>query len=129
MEYSYSKDIISSCKDAEEIVRKKLSGVGFGILTEINIKDAFKAKLDLEFKNYKILGACNPGLAHEAIGLENMVGILMPCNILIIDNENGTSKIVFPKASELLKMTENEKLLKLSNKVDELLESAFNNIS
>ena len=129
MKYSYSKDIKSTFQDAENKVREELIKVGFGILTEINIKDAFKLKLDLDYKHYKILGACNPTLAHQALDSENLIGILMPCNILIIDNENGTSKIVFPKASELLKTTENENLLKLSNKVDELLESAFNNIS
>ena len=53
--------------------------IGFGVLTEINMKDAFKTKLDLEYRNYKILGACNPTLAHEALDDEEMIGILMPC--------------------------------------------------
>ena len=129
MEYSYSKDISASCEDAELKVRSVLKDVGFGILTELSIKDAFKSKLGLEFKHYKILGACNPKLAHEAITYENMIGILMPCNILIIDNEDGTTKVVFPKADGLLSITENKELINISKEVDSLLETAFSNIS
>ena len=78
-----------------------MQNIGFGVLTEISIKDAFKSKLDLEYKNYKILGACNPPLAHEAINYDEMIGILMPCNILLIDNEDGTTKVVFPNAKSI----------------------------
>tara|TARA_B100000029_G_scaffold1611_1_gene1996 strand:- start:278 stop:667 length:390 start_codon:yes stop_codon:yes gene_type:complete len=129
MKYSYSKDIKINFQDAEIKVRNVLMDIGFGVLTEINIKDAFKAKLDLDYKNYKILGACNPQLAHEALDSENLIGILMPCNILIIDNEDQTIKIVFPYAKSLLEVTENNKILKLANKVDDLLKSAFDNIN
>ena len=99
--------------------------VGFGVLTEINIKDAFQQKLNLEYKNYKILGACNPTLAHEALENESLIGILMPCNILIIDNEDQTTKIVFPVAKNLLEVTENDAIFHLAKRVDELLKSAF----
>ncbi len=102
--------------------------IGFGVLTEINMKDAFKAKLNLDYKNYKILGACNPSLAHNALNNENLIGILMPCNILIIENEDATTKIVFPIAKSLLEVTNNKNILKLAEEVDKLLESAFNNI-
>ena len=128
MEYSYSKDIKSNFEDTEGKVTTALMDIGFGVLTEINIKDAFKSKLDLDYKNYKILGACNPHLAHEALDSEHLIGILMPCNILVIDNENGTTKIVFPNAKSLLKITDNSSVLKLADKVDHLLKTAFNNI-
>ena len=128
MKYSYSKDIKCSFQDAESKVREVLMDIGFGVLTEINMKDAFKAKLNLDYKNYKILGACNPSLAHDALNSENLIGILMPCNILIIENENATTKIVFPIAKSLLDVTNNNNILKLADEVDELLESAFNNI-
>tara|TARA_Y100000996_G_scaffold188686_2_gene147430 strand:+ start:2466 stop:2855 length:390 start_codon:yes stop_codon:yes gene_type:complete len=128
MKYSYSKDIKCSFQDAESKVREVLMDIGFGVLTEINMKDAFKAKLNLDYKNYKILGACNPSLAHDALNSENLIGILMPCNILIIENENATTKIVFPIAKSLLDVTNNDNILKLADEVDELLESAFNNI-
>ena len=129
MKYSYSKDINLNFKDAEYKVRDALMDIGFGVLTEINIKDAFKVKLDLDYKNYKILGACNPHLAHEALDSEHLIGILMPCNILVIDNENQTTKIVFPYAKNLLDVTDNNDIFKLADKVDKLLKSAFDSIN
>ena len=129
MKYSYSKDLISSFESTEKKVREALQNIGFGVLTEISINDTFKSKLDLEYKNYKILGACNPPLAHEAINFDEMIGILMPCNILLIDNEDGTTKVVFPNAKSILDITDKKYLINLSIKVDNLLERAFNEIS
>ena len=129
MKYSYSKDIKVKFEDAEYQVREALKDIGFGVLTEINMKDAFKAKLDLDYRNYKILGACNPSLAHEALENERFIGILMPCNILLIDNEDGTTKVVFPNAKSILDITDNTDLMDLSINVDDLLEQAFNEIS
>ena len=119
----------SNFKDTEQKVVNALMDIGFGVLTEINMKDAFKAKLDLEYTNYKILGACNPKLAHEALDSESLIGILMPCNILVIDNEDQTTKIVFPYAKSLLEVTENNKIFELADKVDDLLKTAFDKIS
>ena len=129
MKYSYSKDIQSDFQNTEDKVKKLLMDVGFGVLTEINIKNAFKTKLNLDYKNYKILGACNPSLAHEALINENLIGILMPCNIVIIDNEDGSTKVVFPDAKNLLEITDNNKISSLANKVDNLLEKAFNKLN
>ncbi|MAX10446.1 MAG: hypothetical protein CMG13_06330 [Candidatus Marinimicrobia bacterium] len=129
MKYSYSKDITSNFQDTEKKVRDALTDIGFGVLTEINMRDAFKAKLDLEYKNYKILGACNPNLAHEALQSESLIGILMPCNILVIDNEDNTTKIVFPSAKSLLEITNNSDIVQLSDKVDDLLKTAFNEVN
>ena len=128
MRYSYSKDIKFNFLDTEKKVKDALLDVGFGVLTEINMKEAFKMKLDLDYKNYKILGACNPQLAHEALGFEKLIGVLMPCNILVIDNENKTTKIVFPRAESLLEVTDNKDIFELAEKVDKLLLSAFNKI-
>tara|TARA_B100001115_G_C15831358_1_gene414956 strand:+ start:1632 stop:2021 length:390 start_codon:yes stop_codon:yes gene_type:complete len=125
MKYSYSKIIKTNFIDAEIKVKEALQNVGFGVLTEINMKEAFKSKLDLEYKNYKILGACNPQLAHEALDCESLIGILMPCNILVIDNEDQSTKIVFPIAENLLEITDNKDILNLSIKVDNLLKQAF----
>ena len=129
MQYSYSKDIKSGFEDTERKVHKALMGVGFGVLTEINMKDAFQKKLNLEYKNYKILGACNPTLAHEALESESLIGILMPCNILVIDNENQTTKVVFPVAESLLEVTDNDIIFDLAKKVDDLLRSAFDAVN
>ena len=129
MKYSYSKDIKSGFENTERKVHAALMEVGFGVLTEINMKDAFLNKLNLEYKNYKILGACNPTLAHEALESESLIGILMPCNILIIDNEDQTTKVVFPIAKSLLEVTENNAIVELADKVDDLLKSAFDTVN
>ena len=128
MKYSYSKDIKLNFEETENKVKEALMNIGFGVLTEINMKDAFKAKLDLEYKNYKILGACNPQLAREALDSESLIGVLMPCNVLIIDNENETTKILFPNAKSLLEVTENNEIDILADKVDNLMKSAFDSI-
>tara|TARA_B100001094_G_C18128191_1_gene770689 strand:+ start:270 stop:659 length:390 start_codon:yes stop_codon:yes gene_type:complete len=128
MKYSYSKDIKLSFEETENKVKEALMNIGFGVLTEINMKDAFKAKLNLEYKNYKILGACNPQLAREALNSESLIGVLMPCNVLIIDNENETTKIVFPNAKSLLEVTGNIEIDILADKVDDLMKSAFDSI-
>tara|TARA_Y100001958_G_scaffold151004_1_gene135458 strand:- start:460 stop:849 length:390 start_codon:yes stop_codon:yes gene_type:complete len=128
MKYSYSKNIDLSFDDAEKRVKDVLMNIGFGVLTEINMKDAFKTKLDLEYRNYKILGACNPQLAHEALDSESLIGILMPCNILVIDNEDHSTKIVFPLAKSLLEVTDNNEIIRLADKADNLLKSAFDQI-
>lgn len=129
MSYSYSKDIKLNFIDAESKVKEALLNVGFGVLTEINMREAFKSKLDLDYKNYKILGACNPHLAKEALEYESLIGILMPCNVLVIDNQDKTTKIVFPLAESLLEITENEEVFSLSKRVDELLKKAFDEIT
>lgn len=129
MKYSYSKNINLNFEDTEYKVKDALMNVGFGVLTEINIKDAFKVKLNLDYKNYKILGACNPKLAYEALDSESLIGILMPCNILIIDNEDQTTKIVFPYAKSLLEVTDNNDIFNLADKVDVLLKTAFDTIN
>ena len=129
MKYSYSKDLDCSFENTEKSVVDALMNVGFGVLTEVNIQGAFKTKLNIDYKKYKILGACNPNLAHEALEDEPLIGILMPCNIVIIDNEDGTTKVVFPNAKNLLEITENKKIDSLSEKVDRLLESAFNTLT
>ena len=129
MKYSYSKDINVSFDKTEKNVVNALMDVGFGVLTEVNIQGAFKSKLNINYKKYKILGACNPNLAHEALEYDPLIGILMPCNIVIIDNEDGTTKVVFPNAKNLLEITENKKIDTLSEKVDILLESAFKSLT
>ena len=73
MKYSYSKNIHLSFGDAEKRVKDVLMNIGFGVLTETNMKDAFKEKLNLDYKDYKILGACNPTLAHKALDFENFI--------------------------------------------------------
>lgn len=82
MSYNISKRTTLNFAEAIGKLSEELKKEGFGIITEIDLKDKFKEKLQVDFRNYKILGACNPKLAYEAIKEENNIGILLPCNIL-----------------------------------------------
>ena len=80
----------------DEVVRRTreaLKTEGFGVLTEINVRDTLKAKIGVEFPSYIILGACNPALAHEALQLENKVGTMLPCNVVVRDSGNDQTEV------------------------------------
>jgi uncharacterized protein (DUF302 family) len=102
MSYHYSlrfKDI--SFDDAVERVTGELKKEGFGVLTQIDVKETLKTKIDVDFRRYKILGACNPSLAHKALRTEDKVGVFLPCNVVVQEHENGEIEVsaVDPVAS------------------------------
>lgn len=91
--YGYQKTLTDVTFDEVLVkVEDELKKEGFGILTEIDVKSTFKKKLDVDFRRYKILGACNPTIAHEAINIESHIGLLMPCNVVV--QETGDNEIV-----------------------------------
>ncbi len=79
-----------SVDDAEAAIRSALADEGFGILTEIDLAATLKAKLDVDRTAYKILGACNPALANRAVGIDERVGLMLPCNVIIAESSTGT---------------------------------------
>lgn len=81
--YAFGKQIDAPFGDVEQKVRAELAKEGFGVLTEVNIKDKFREKLGRDFREYVILGACNPPLAWEAFGKELNIGTLLPCNVVV----------------------------------------------
>ena len=83
MSYTYDRIIDATFEDVDARVRKALSDHGFGVLTEIDVKSTLKAKIDADIDAYRILGACNPGMAHKAIQVEPRVGALLPCNVIL----------------------------------------------
>ena len=83
MSYTYDRIIDAPFEDVDARVRKALSDHGFGVLTEIDVKSTLKAKIDAEIGAYRILGACNPGMAYKAIQVEPRVGALLPCNVIL----------------------------------------------
>ena len=98
--YAYSVKTTLSFDDAVAKATEELKKEGFGVLTQIDVKDTLKKKLDLDFRRYVILGACNPHLASQALQSELEIGLLLPCNVIVYENEDKTATVSFlsPKA-------------------------------
>lgn len=109
--------------DAETRVRAALADAGFGVLTEIDVKATMKKKLDVDMPAYRILGACNPTMAHQAIGIEPRVGAMLPCNVILREVEGGVEvSAIDPVAS--MQAIENAELTAVAGEVRDLLAKA-----
>ena len=128
MEYAYQKIINLDFKDVNDKIRSSLMDVGFGIITEIDVKKTFKEKLDIHYERFQILGACNPSLAHEALSIEKEIAMFMPCNVVFWENEDGSVTISAVDAEKQLNFANNEKLSTLGQKVNNLLSRAIDSI-
>lgn len=103
MNYYFTKIIHDDFDTAILKVTEELKKEGFGILTEIDVQATFKKKLDVDFKKYRILGACNPNFAYQAIQAEDKIGTMLPCNVIVQEHEDGKVEVtaVDPAASML----------------------------
>ena len=128
MSYYFSKTVTDDFNTAISNVTEDLKREGFGILTEIDVKETLKKKLDVDFRRYKILGACNPHFAHQALLAEDNIGTMLPCNVIVQEHANGLVEVsaVDPVASMMA--IQNEKLGEVANEVREKLERVINNI-
>jgi len=117
MGYFFTKTIGGSFENAIQKVTEGLKAEGFGILTEIDLKDTLKKKLDVDFYNYKILGACNPSFAYKALLAEDKIGTMLPCNVIVQEKVPGQVEVsaVDPVAS--MKAVENEGLGDVASEV------------
>lgn len=122
MSYYISKTLDTTFDEAIERVTDRLKEEGFGVLTEIDVKDTLKKKLDVDFKKYRILGACNPKMAHKALQFEDKIGTMLPCNVIVEEHDDGTVEVsaVNPEAS--MKAVDNIKLADVASQVREMLE-------
>lgn len=93
-QYGLSVEVALSYAAAVERTRRELATEGFGVLTEIDVRQTLKNKLDVEFQPYVILGACNPALAHQALSAEREIGLLLPCNVIVYAGETPHSSVV-----------------------------------
>lgn len=101
MDYHFSKTIPISFDEAIERVTDELKKEGFGVLTQIDVRDILKKRLNVDFRSYKILGACNPHFAYEALQAEDKIGTMLPCNVIVQEQTGGAVEIsaVDPVAS------------------------------
>lgn len=125
MKYYYKKEVVLSFVDAVLRTKEELAKEGFGILTEIDVKTTLKKKLDIDYDNYIILGACNPPLAYKALMSEKDIGLLLPCNIIVYEDgfKVYVSAIV---PSVAMGMVENQNLAEIAKEVDEKLKKVVN---
>lgn len=129
MNYYFSKILNLNFEEAETRIVDELKKVGFGILTEINVKETMKKKLDVDFKKYKVLGACNPNFAHQALTIEDKIGVLLPCSVIVQELENSTeTEVAIMNPLEAMKAVANPKLEKLAIEVSEKLQQALENL-
>lgn len=117
MNYYFSKILKGNFNDTVEKVTAALKTEQFGVLTEIDIKDTLKKKLDVNFNNYKILGACNPPYAHKALLAENKIGTMLPCNVIVQELDSGDIEVAAVNPMASMQAVENDALKGIAEEI------------
>lgn len=126
--YYYSKTVDLSPEDAEERVREELEKEGFGVLTEIDVTATLKKKLDVDFRPYKILGACNPPYAHEALKAEDKIGTMLPCNVIVQEAGDGRTEIAAVDPVASMQSVKNEDLRPVAEEIRDRLRTVIDSV-
>ncbi len=125
--YGYSRKVAASYADAVERTRDELKKEGFGVLTEIDVRATLREKLNVEFGNYIILGACNPSFAHQALQVEREIGLLMPCNVIVYEQDGGSVvSAVLPTVA--MQAAANEALRPIAEEVEQKLRKVVDGV-
>jgi uncharacterized protein (DUF302 family) len=127
MTYYYSKTIHSGFEEAISRVTQALKEEGFGILMEIDVKGTLKKKLDVDFRNYRILGACNPPFAYKALQAEDKVGTMLPCNVIVQEAANGGVEIAAIDPLASMKAIDNPELREIAETIGQKLKMVIQN--
>ena len=127
LKYGYSRTLDATYTEAVRRAREALKAEGFGVLCEIDIKEKLKEKLGIDFRNYVILGACNPTLAHQTLQEELNIGLLLPCNVIVYEQE-GRSVVAAVDAAKMLSVVGNPKLESTAEQVNEKLRRVIDNL-
>jgi uncharacterized protein (DUF302 family) len=127
MQYGFSKTIDLTYEQAIEKVTAELKKEGFGVLTSIDVKDTLKQKINVDFKKYTILGACNPPIAHKALQEEEELGLLLPCNVIVYEKEGKTCVSIFDPMV-MTWIIENDNMKPIATEVQERLQRVLNEI-
>jgi uncharacterized protein (DUF302 family) len=128
MSYYFSKTVTDDFDTAIYNVTEELKKEGFGILTEIDVKETLKKKLDVDFRKYKILGACNPHFAHQALLAEDSIGTMLPCNVIVQERDNGKVEVSAVDPVSSMMAIKNEKLGEVANEVRKKLKKVIDNL-
>ena len=121
MQYGFSKTIDAPFEKTIEKVTDELKKEGFGVLTSIDVKETLKQKLDVDFKKYTILGACNPPIAHKALQEEEELGLLLPCNVIVYEKDGKTRVSIFDPMV-MTWILENDNIKPIATEVQERLQ-------
>ena len=128
MSYYFTKITSLGYEEALVRVQEALKNEGFGIITEIDVRETFKKKLDVDFRRYKILGACNPSFAHQALQIESRIGTMLPCNVIVQELEDGRTEVSAINPNENMKVVGNPHLEKIGGQVAAKLKSVVDGI-
>lgn len=128
MKYYIETTLDTDFDTAVEKVKEALKSEGFGVLTEIDMHKTLKEKLDVDFKKYKILGACNPAKAFEAVQVEKNIGLLLPCNVIVQESQAGKIDIAAVDPVAAMKSVDNENIEPIAQDVREMLTRAIRSI-
>jgi uncharacterized protein (DUF302 family) len=128
MGYYFSRKVKGSFEEVENKVRRSLSEEGFGVLTEIDVQETLKKKIDVEFRKYKILGACNPRFAYKALQIEDKIGTMLPCNVIVqeVSDEEVEVAAIDPVAS--MQAVKNAALQPVAEQVQQKLKKVIDKI-
>jgi uncharacterized protein (DUF302 family) len=128
MNYYFNKTLTGNFEDVIKKVTGELEKEGFGVLTDIDIKSTFKKKLDVDFQNYRILGACNAPYAHKALTAEDKVGTMLPCNVIVQEISKGKIEVAAVNPLASMQAIDNPKLLGIATEIKEKLKRVIENI-
>ena len=121
MDYYFNKTVQADLDEAVERVTAALKEEGFGVLTEIDVKATMKKKLDIDFRPYRILGACNPPFAHKALEAEDKIGTMLPCNVIVQEISPGKSEVAAINPIASMQAVKNPALEDVATEITERL--------
>jgi len=128
MNYHFSKMLNVAFDEAILMVTEELKKQGFGVLTEIDVKETLKKKLGVDFRSYKILGACNPPFAYQALELEDKIGLMLPCNVIVQEHVEGKVEVSVIDPIASMQAIENPKLASVAEQVQAKLKSVIDSL-
>jgi uncharacterized protein (DUF302 family) len=128
MKYYFSRAISGTFDEVKNLVTEGLKAEGFGVISEIRMDEKLKEKLGVDFKKYTILGACNPVFAYKALQMEDKIGTMLPCNFLVIEQEEGKIEVAAINPLASMQSVENPDLHDVALKVSLVLKSIVENI-